>query len=61
MNIGALRKLLDLMIDEAEKDREDANARGFSIDDRRALANTVTKLKEARMWNQQAAEYYARR
>lgn len=49
------------MIDEAEKDREDANARGFSIDDRRALANTVTKLKEARMWNQQAAEYYARR
>ena len=56
-----LMAMIDYMITEAKKDRDDAHARNFSLDDKRSLATAVTKLEEAKMWRQNANDYFNKR
>jgi hypothetical protein len=63
MDDETFNTLLDLLINEATKDRDDANARGFSLNAKRGVASQVTKLEEAKLWRNspQAREYYQQR
>jgi hypothetical protein len=63
MVMDPMKMMLEFMRDQARKDRDDANARGsqFTVDEKRALANAVTKLDEAIMWRERARGYFERR
>lgn len=49
-----LGKILDFAIQEAQADRDRAGQRDAPVDEIRALANSVTKLREAKMWRGEA-------
>jgi hypothetical protein len=53
-----LALLLGLCLKEAERDRDNVNARQFPVEEKRAVAHVYTKLKEAQMWMGQAEGYY---
>ncbi len=43
--------LLEILINEAKKEREQVHVYNSSLDEKRAVATVVTKLEEAKMWH----------